>query len=75
MIELQTITPASKDPITAGLVNAILNDDHAAARTFQDMVYARNSIQQNPQLTAAVENITSGVSLNVTEPGKANGIV
>lgn len=64
MYSLTNISSASSDPITAGLVNAMLNGDQKEVNNFSSMIYARSDIRQNPQLTSAIADIASGINFN-----------
>lgn len=74
-ITLTSISSASGDKITAMLVNAILNDDHGAAKMAQEVIRARGSLNNVPEYTAGVQQIASGLSVNlVRDSGKDTGI-
>jgi hypothetical protein len=60
-IELQSVSSASNDKFTAMLVNAILQDDHSAAKMAQDVIKTRGSMTNVPEYQAGVNRITSGL--------------
>jgi hypothetical protein len=61
MIELQSITSASSNPITQMLVNGIMNDDQSMVNVAQGAILARASMAQVPEYTANINRIASGL--------------
>ncbi|MES2984170.1 MAG: hypothetical protein V4735_03180 [Pseudomonadota bacterium] len=72
-VQLQQVSSASGDKITAMLVNAILTDNHEDAKMAQLVIQTRGSMNEVPKYTQAVTDIASGLENRAKTRESGNG--